>query len=999
MKLNSCRFAPLALAMFAAFNVHAEPAAVWVYVYEQAKPQIAVELSVDDKVAGTTAANGSVAARAEPGKHSFLLKRGTDELLEFELEVADGEQVQISASVTPGRAPIYTVRSSLHGDRTIDTAPAAPPSATTAAIPAIAPGADTQTLAEVDVVDAAPGGETTLEGVTVTGQAQRADDQAAYTDERRASAQVSETLSAEQISRAGDSDTGAALKRVTGLSLVDGKYVYVRGLGERYSSVLLNGAQIPSPDPTRRVVPLDLFPTEMLEGVVVQKSYSPDMPGEFAGGTIMLRTRAVPDKPFAKVSFGLGWIDGTTFEDGLRHDGGNSDWTGYDDGARELPDSIADAIAGGVQITPQTPFNPNGFSPAQIESFGEDLAAGGFNTRTDSLPPNGTLAAAVGNGWEIFNDMRFGVLAALRYDHKWDNTLDEQRRVFAVQGESTLVPSRDFERDKTERVVELGAFVNLGLEISADHRIGLANLLVRQTEDETRIDEGFFDGDIEQQTRVTRLEWEENELRSHQLSGQHAFPQLSGLNFDWQYTLSKAGREAPFTRDYRYDLNQATGAFLFSTGSSSNQVSFSNLNDDADEAQLRAELPLVFGENYVTLSAGGSVLNRDRDSSIRRFQYLAAGPLASAPILRRADLDTILSPPNIGPDGFVLREVTRGTDNYLAVQDLDAAFLAVDVAMGEHWRFALGARNEDNRQTVTTFAINSTDDPIVASLENRDWLPSLAVTWLRDADSQWRFAYAETVSRPDFRELSPAPFTDPLLDSEAIGNPELVQASIRNVDLRYEYFFSPTELFAASLFYKKFQDPIERITIPGTGDLLSFSNADSATNYGAEIEVFKYLDFVPDTWLGKRTGENFPWESFFVGANYTWVDSEVTLGESQSIQTNAVRPLQGQSRYLANLQVGYQSADGNREATLLFNRFGRRISQVGTSGAPDTYEEGINQLDFVYSHSFAEEWAWKLRLRNLLDPDVEFSQGNEISRQYKRGREVLVTLEWRPSFD
>ncbi len=1002
MKTKSRRFTPLALAMLAAFNVHAAPAAVWVYVYEQAKPQPAIELSVDAKVAGTTAANGSVGTQAEPGKHAFVLRRGEEELLEFELELADGEQVQVSASLTPGRAPIYTVRSNLHGDRTIDTAPApAAVAAGTEAETDVVATADTaQTLASVDVVDESPESETTLEGVTVTGQAQRVDDQAAYTDERRASAQVSETLSSEQISRAGDSDTGAALKRVTGLSLVDGKYVYVRGLGERYSSVLLNGAQIPSPDPTRRVVPLDLFPTEMLEGVVVQKSYSPDMPGEFAGGTIMLRTRAVPDKPIAKVSFGLGWIDGTTFDDGLRHDGGNRDWTGYDDGARELPDSIADAIAGGGQITPQTPFNMQGFTPAEIETFGEDLAAGGFDTRRDSLPPNGTFAGAIGNGWDIWGGMRFGVLAALRYDHKWDNTFNEQRRVFAVQGESTLVPSREFVRDKTERVIELGAFVNLGLEINADHSLGLASLLVRQTEDETRVDEGYFDGDIDQQSTFTRLEWEENELRTHQLSGQHAFPELSGLSLDWQYTLSRAGREAPFARDYRRDLDENSGELRFSTSSSSNQVTFATLDDDADEYQLRAELPLVFGDNYLTFSAGGSVLERERDSAIRRFQYLVGGPLANDPDLRANDsLDAILNPGTIGPDGFVLREVTRGTDNYLADQKLDAAFLSADLALGEQWRFALGARFEDNEQNVTTFSLNPADEPIVASLDSSDWLPSFSATWLWNADSQWRFAYSETVSRPDFRELSAAPFTEPLLDIEAIGNPDLVQTEVRNVDLRYEYFFSPTEVFAASLFYKDFSNPIERIQFAGTGDVVSFANADSATNYGIEIEAFKYLDFVADTWLGERSGEAFPWESFFIGANYAWIDSEVDLGANPSIQTNSVRPLQGQSRYLVNLQLGFQSPDGNHEATLLFNRFGRRISQVGTSGAPDIYEEGVNQLDFVYSHKFAEEWSWKLRLRNLLDPTIEYTQGGEITREFDRGREVLVSVEWRPSLD
>lgn len=999
MHSNRRRLAPLALAMLATFSVHAEPASVWIYVYEQAKPQEAVELVVDDKPAGATAANGAVGTTSEPGTHTFRLKRGDEELLQFDLDLADREEVQISASLTPGRAPIYTLRSNLKGQRTIDLAPPAAPAAVAVADAGDESATRTPVMAGVDVIDEVPEDETTLEGVTVTGQAQRSDDQAAYLDERRASAQVTETLSSEQISRAGDSDTGAALRRVTGLSLVNGKYVYVRGLGERYSSVLLNGAQIPSPDPTRRVVPLDLFPTEMLEGVVVQKSYSPDMPGEFAGGTIGLRTRAVPTGPIAKVSFGLGYIDGTTFEDGLRYEGGNRDWTGYDDGARELPGSIADAIAGGVQITPQTPFNPDGFAPAEIETFGEDIAARGFDTRSDSLPFNGTVAGALGNGWDLGGDMRFGVLAALRFDHKWDNTFDEQRATFAVQGQSELVPNQAFERNKTERTVELGAFVNLGLEISTDHRIGLANLLVRQTEDEVRIDEGFFDGDIEQQTRFTRLEWEENELRSHQLSGQHAFPELAGFNLDWQYTLSRAGRDAPLARDYRYDLDQNSGVFRFSTSSSSNQISFSELDDEADEAQLRAELPLVFGENYVTLSAGGSLLDRERNSAIRRFQFLVGGPLASDPILRSSpSVDAILNAGTIGPDGFILREVTRGTDNYLAEQSLDGFYASAEVTLGEHWRFALGARHEDNQQTVTTFSINGAADPIVSNLENRDWMPSLAVTWLPNSDSQWRFAYAETVSRPDFRELSLAPFTDPLLDSEAIGNPDLVQADVQNVDLRYEYFFSPTEILAASLFYKKFDNPIERITIAGTGNILSYENADGATNYGIELEGFKYLDFLGETWLGRQTGEGFPWESFFVGANYAWIDSEIELGESQSIQTNSVRPLQGQSRTLGNLQLGFQSPNGNHEATLLYNRFGRRISQVGTVGAPDTYEEGVNQLDLVYSQKFASEWSWKLRLRNLLDPEIEYTQGGLATRTFNRGREVLVTLEWRPEF-
>ena len=275
----------------------AGPASVWVYAFDGATPIRDASATVDGKPIAAPDANGVIGARLAPGEHTLVIERAGKELASIPLTVADDESVQVSISVCADRAPVYKVTSNLNSERTVNLAPAPAPAATpatTAAGTASAVAADESGAGEADesTTGAAAGGspasgeEVELSGITVTAGAMPTDDRAAFVDEVRASADVKEAISAEEIARSGDSDAAAALKRVTGLTLVEGKFVYVRGLGERYSSVLYNGAQLPSPDPTRRVVPLDLFPAELLEGVIVQKSYSPERPGEFGGGTV-----------------------------------------------------------------------------------------------------------------------------------------------------------------------------------------------------------------------------------------------------------------------------------------------------------------------------------------------------------------------------------------------------------------------------------------------------------------------------------------------------------------------------------------------------------------------------------------------------------------------------------------------------------------------------------------------------------------------------------------
>jgi len=833
-----------------------------------------------------------------------------------------------------------------------------------------------------DTIDAT---QTRLEGVRVQGSAHR--NEVLYLDEKRISPVVTEALSADQIARTGDSDAATTLKRVPGLSLVDGRYVYVRGLGERYSSVLLNGAQIPSPDFTRRVVPMDLFPTELLDGIVVQKSYSPDLPGEFGGGTVLLRTREVPRGPFFRVQGTLGYNDATTFEDGLRYDGGGRDWSGYDDGTREMPGSLAAVIAGGNYLRPRTVTNPDGATPEELQSYGRDLAAAGYGVRSGRIGPDTGFSIGLGNSYALGENTRLGVIGALRYNQEWEFR-NEKRNTYAASSDG-LSTTGSLDIVTTQRSIDGSGFVGVGLEVGMNHRFGLTVMQLRQTDDRTRITDGIADSDEE---RIYELKWVENALAATQLSGRHMFPALRDLELDWQYTQAKATRDEPNRRSYRYDRSGDQLVYSLRSNSQATAV-FGTLEDDQDDYGFKLLLPFVFSDSVLlNLSAGAGRTTRERESSIRTFSLaLTSGsPLASQPGFLAQSIDQILAPENIRPDGFVVREVTRPTDNYFAEQDLTSAFLNTDLTLGA-WRFVAGARRERNEQSVTTFDIgNSSMEPIVSRDRNSDWLPAAAATFAYSDDAQVRLTWGHTLSRTDFRELSSSPYTDPELDIDTIGNPDLKTTRIRNLDLRWEYYFSDLDSVSIAAFDKKFENPIEKLRLPGSSPLLALANAASAHNYGIEIDAQKSLDFIGERWLGGRDLSRYR-----VGLNYARIESSIELDqESASYQTNLSRPMQGQSPYVANVQLGYTG--DNHEANLLFNRFGRRISEVGVQGQPDIYEESFDSLDFLWRHGFADNWRMTLRLRNLLDPSVQFTQGGLDTRTFKRGREALVSLEWRP---
>ncbi|PTN12536.1 TonB-dependent receptor [Nitrosomonas aestuarii] len=799
---------------------------------------------------------------------------------------------------------------------------------------------------------------------------------ASVMEEQKTSTEVTTVLGAEQFSRSGDSDVASALRRASGLTLVGGQFIFIRGLGERFSSTLVNGAAVPSPDATRRVVPLDLFPTNFLDSVLVQKTYSADRPGEFAGGTLEMRTRGIPDEFFFNLSASTGFNDNTSFADGLSYKGGGIDFLSFDDGARDLPGSIAAATANGGTIQPQTLFNPGGFTAAEIESFGEDIS-GVWDVTEKKQGPDAGFQAALGDVFNMGN-FRAGYIAAGGWNQQFRNQNEINREYTPTTTDDSLRLIQDFDTRRTLSTMELNGYVAADLEYKDNHRIFTRTMFLRQAVDEARISQGFTDAEVTD-VRRTKLRFFSNQLFMQQVGGDHRFDWAKDLSINWLYTNATANREEPNTRDYRFD-ELTDGNFALSRRADSNQISFGDLTDKDESWRVDTKLPLEFFQDYkVTLNGGFILQDKTRKSGIQRFAFFPVGPSGSDPaVLRQSSLESILQPSNIGSNGFQLRDTTRPTDSYNASQKLFSYYGKVDLALYDRVNITGGARWEKNDQFVETFQnVANSNQSVTSEINRTDMLPSATATWMISDKQQLRAGFSQTISRPDFRELSPAPFTDLNTNQETTGNPNLQQTDITNFDVRWEYFMSPSEVVMASFFWKDLTQPIELVTLPGTAGLQTYQNADKATVFGFEVELLKDLGFIHPVM-----------QNFYAGGNYTWSDSNVKLNaQNLGAQTTNNRPLQGHSAQIFNFQIGYENPGWGTQATLLYNIASKRIVSAGLLGAPDKYEEPFHQLDFVYNQTVNKWLSVRLNMQNLLDDDVLILQGGELTRQFRRGRQ------------
>ncbi|MCC3861764.1 TonB-dependent receptor domain-containing protein [Pseudemcibacter aquimaris] len=806
-------------------------------------------------------------------------------------------------------------------------------------------------------------------------------------DEKRSTSEISNVLTATDLTYAGDSDVAVALTRLPGITPdSSGKYVVVRGLSERYTSTLLNGMELPSPDPLKRAVPLDIFPTSLVSGVLVQKTYSAEYPGAFGGGVVDIRTIAVPDDTFFEMGFDAGFNTESTFKDGLQYDGSDTDWLGFDDGKRELPAAIA--------------ANPTleGMSPEELEAAGEAFP-NLWSIDNQKLAADFGFSAAGGSSVFIGDESELGFVAAIDYGSQMRN-LFGQRTTYQASGatDSGLEPDRDMSPDAciangvdasdcgyrlTTWDIDLNAFAAAGLKINADHSIKYTSLLLRSSQQQVEIQQGTTNS--EDMANFTRLDWKERQVWSHALDGEHAFD----FNFDemtelsWFVNYTEASRDVPLRRRFNYIYDISREVWQLNARSIGNRTEFGMMNDESLDMGFRVKQPLYINGYSFDLKFGGSYNEKTRSSDYLKYHF-DVGPVTNYELLTYVP-EIVFGPTNIDPNGIFLREVFDASNAFNADFENKQFFTQFDYQINDEVRVSGGVRFEDSLQTVLTND-RTTNVPIAVNQEKQSWLPSATVTWEFEENMQVRLGYSETLNRPDSRELAPVFFVREDGRTEK-GNSDLEIATVRNFDARFEWYFNDGESFTLGAFYKEIDNPIEySILARGDGEADTIANAEKAKLKGVEIELEKTL------------GE---WEDreFFLKVNGSYIDSEVTRSAAKfGDVTNLVGRLQGQSDYVANAQIGFENLVNGERFNIILNYQGDRIYRLGTFSRPDLVEEMPFELNMLYTRDFelasGAIITGTLKAKNLLNETPVRKQGTEIAQQYVAGRSFSIGFKY-----
>lgn len=783
--------------------------------------------------------------------------------------------------------------------------------------------------------------------------------------------EISSFITAVDLERQGDDSAAAALTRVTGLSLAQGKFVYVRGLGERYSAALLNGSPLPSPEPLQRVVPLNLFPNSVLSSVMVQKTFSAKYPGEFGGGLVDLQTVAVPDRPFLSFSSSIGGNTETTFKKGATYYGGDWDLLGFDDNTREMPSALRDAIATGRRVDAAS------FTPAELQRIGSSFVNAPLNLLQSRNEVQPDFSLGLTGGGKLDMDWgSLGTVAVAGFDNGWQTRSGKQQEGIVLSG--TIFPRTDYDFTSTQNDAVVNGLVGVGAEWGG-HQINWTNLYIHSTTKEARSRAGidYLAGAF---VRDDYTEWFERELFDTQLAGVHEFDLLQ---VDWRGSYAKTSREAPYQKGIRY--RRVDGEYLHNASQEQNYTRFSDLSDEVLSAGLDFSYTIPASDRQDTvISVGAAWTDNERESKSREFRLLALD--SSLPLdVQRERVDFLLSDYNIGPGRLSLRETTGadGAAAYDGSLTVNAAYAQVDAEFIPLVRTSVGLRYEDAEQTVTPRNLFA-GPPLqsAAPLENDYLLPAATVTWNFYEDMQLRVGVSKTIGRPQFRELAPQSYLDPDSDRLFIGNPFLVDTEISNLDARYEWYFDDGEFLTFGAFYKKLDKPIESVVNEaGATVQQTYLNAPEALLYGAEVEVKKFFDL-------PLTGEWLGGSRLFVAANYTYSESDVkvSVGDVVYPLSSAGVPrtasdyirdgsaLQGQSTHLANMQLGIENEGTGTQATILATYVGERISARGRPRQPAIVQDPGTVVDLVVRQGFdayGQELTLAVEIRNLLGEDFE----------------------------
>lgn len=799
----------------------------------------------------------------------------------------------------------------------------------------------------------------------------------------QAAPQVVNVLSAADIKRTGEGDIAGSLQRVTGLSVVSGGYVYVRGLGDRYSLALLNGSPLPSPEPLKRVVPLDIFPTSVIASTLVQKSYSANFPGEFGGGVINLTTKAIPAESYLELSVGSSANTETSGQLGYTYYGSKSDWTGFDDGSRDVPPLLAQAFKGGV------PFSNIPRGGLQAISMQFLNAKTSVLQRTNSLPFNFSGSLNGGTAFDVGSDGRLGLLLTASYSNKWRTCASLQQ----ASTDLSQAPGKTGTQVSTDNEVTVNALFGAGLELG-EQKIRWTNVFIRDTLKRGALSLGRNNGEIEGADYMKQnTAWYERQLIDTQLVGE--FRLADALSLDLRGGYANSQREAPYEREFEYvrtnrDLaadpvgDRFINALNRQRGDAS--ITFSDLNEDLWSAG--ADLSYKFSP-ALTLTTGYAFSDTKRTSSRYELHFDATNLPIDAQQMRP---DYLLSDAAIQLYDMTLLDFSGNYPVYDAALRVHAGYGQVKAELAPGLTIDAGVRHEKGRQSVTGVDVYNTGLTPVNRIDESYWLPAATLTFEASKGLQFRISGSKTIARPQFRELIAQPYIDTESNRFYRGNPFLQDSELWNAEARAEWYMGRDERLTLAGFWKKIDNPIETYTtINDKYDVTtSFANAPEATLYGAEVEAQKYLplDSLSDAAF-------FQSRRLVLIGNYTYTRSKLKVGEGDTTVPYSYTagplpaasdyfqdgvPLTGQSDHLVNVQVGLEDTDKLSQQTLLLTYASPRVTSRGPNLQPDIREKPGLTLDFVARQA--------VKLPGGINSEFKFEARNITGRKFQEFQQL-----------
>lgn len=813
----------------------------------------------------------------------------------------------------------------------------------------------------------------------------------------KSSPQVVSVLSSADIARTGEGNIAGALGRVTGLSVVGNGYVYVRGLGDRYSLALLNGSPLPSPEPLKRVVPLDLFPTGVIASSLVQKSYSVNYPGEFGGGVINLTTKATPRDPFFTIGGSISGDSETTGRLGYTYYGSSSDWSGYTNANRDFTPALQNFLASGERLSS---------NKVNVQDVAKGIVTGrnAILQRDTKLPPNGSLSFSGGKTFDV-GASQLGIIAGGGYSNKWSTRDTIQQR--SSSADVSTVES-DFHQVSTDQRIVANGLLGLGFEFG-ENKLRWTNLYIHDTIKQGRLSLGNFDksnADVMRQ----KTAWYERQLVDTQLVGE--FKVTPDLRIELRGAYAKSQRDAPYELSTEYVRTNAaadpTGAYfvnVLNRNRGDARVIFSKLTEELFSGGVDVTYKLT---PDIGITIGNAYSDTDRISSRREF-FFDANALPGGVGMLRADL--LLTPQLIDFYKISLFEGDEGNPAFEAKLRTWAGYGKINAQIGDMFNIDAGVRWEKADQSVVPIQVFKVPGASGAAtdLSRKYWLPAATLTVDLTDQMKARLSGSKTIARPQFRELINQPYFDPDTNRAYRGNPLLVDSQLYNGEARFEYYFAPEQRLSFSAFYKKIKNPIEAFV---TNDFTtSFANAPEASLYGAEIDAQKYVDL-----SNLSSSDFFATRRLVFVANYTYTKSNLKVQASDKtsffgafstkatdyFQNNA--PLTGQSDHIVNFQAGIEDTDKLSQLTFLLTYSSDRVSSRGINGTPpqpDVTERPGFRLDFVGRQGITIaglEADLKVELRNLTRTKyTEFQQsGNNriIYNQYDPGMSASIGLSF-----